>query len=64
MEHCWMTIPRFCKLMNINRATFYRWEKRGVIPPEAVSRETGRNPRVDYAVAFPEGFAVIKEMEL
>ena len=61
-EHCWMTIPKFCKLMDISRTTFYRWCEMGVIPPEAVSREKGRWPRVDYARAFPEGYAVMKEV--
>ena len=60
MEHCWLTIPQFCKLMHLNRSTFYRWEKLGVIPPEAVSREPGRHPRIDYARAFPDGYAVLK----
>ena len=62
MEYPYMTIPEFCKVMRIHRCTFRRWEQRGVIPPEAVSRAPGRHPIVNYALANPEGYAVLKEM--
>ena len=57
---CWLTIPEFCKMRGINRATYYRWRDSGVIPPAAVSKKPGTRPRVNASAVFPEMFEIIE----
>lgn len=62
MEFPFMTIKEYCKVMRINRSTFYRRKESGVIPPEAVISEQGQRPIVNFAAANPEGYAILKEL--
>lgn len=56
---CWLKIPEFCTFADISAATFYRWEKAGIVPPEAIIRRKGSHPRVNASAVFPERFEMV-----